>query len=49
MKTLQNFYFSFNLEDEFSMKSFKEYENMQLGDVQFTSSDCSSLTEWILL
>tara|TARA_Y100001978_G_C23671705_1_gene424129 strand:+ start:535 stop:1563 length:1029 start_codon:yes stop_codon:yes gene_type:complete len=35
------------LEDELGMKSLKEYEKMQLGDVQFTSSDCSSLKEWI--
>ena len=35
------------LEDELGIESIKEYHDMQLGDVQNTSSDCSALIEWI--
>ncbi len=35
------------LENELGIKSLKKYEDMQPGDVQHTSSDCSSLKQWI--
>ena len=35
------------LEDELEIESLKQFEEMQLGDVQNTSSDSSSLKEWI--
>ncbi len=35
------------LEDELGIEAKKKYEDMQPGDVQHTSSDCSSLREWI--
>ena len=35
------------LEEELGIKSLKRYEDMQLGDVQHTTSDDSSLMEWI--
>ena len=35
------------LEDELGKKALKQYEDMQPGDVQHTSSDSSSLNEWI--
>ena len=35
------------IEDELGIKSYKEFEEMQLGDVQDTSSDCSSIKNLI--
>ena len=35
------------LEDELGIESIKVYKEMQPGDVQNTSSDCSSLRDWI--
>ena len=35
------------LEDELGIKALKEFEDMQLGDVEDTSSDSSSLRHWI--
>jgi len=35
------------LENELGIKSVRKYEDMQPGDVQNTSSDCSSLKDWI--
>lgn len=35
------------IENELGIKSIKKYEEMQPGDVQHTSSDCSSLKDWI--
>ena len=35
------------LEEELGIKSLKRYEDMQLGDVQDTFADCSSLIDWI--
>ncbi len=35
------------LENELGIKSIKNYEDMQPGDVQHTSSDSSSLMDWI--
>ena len=35
------------LENELGIESIKEYQNMQPGDVQNTSSDASSLRDWI--
>ncbi len=35
------------LENELGIKSLRNYEDMQPGDVQNTSADCSSLKDWI--
>ena len=35
------------LENELDIKSLRKYEDMQLGDVKHTSSDSSSLKQWI--
>ena len=34
-------------ENKLGIASIKKYEEMQPGDVQYTSSDCSSLKDWI--
>ena len=35
------------LENELGIESIRKYEDMQPGDVQHTSSDCTSLKDWI--
>ena len=35
------------MENKLGIVSIKKYEEMQPGDVQYTSSDCSSLKDWI--
>ena len=35
------------LENELGIESIRDYKDMQPGDVQNTSSDCSSLRDWI--